>query len=94
MSGMQKFRYIFLITAIVVIGIGVFAAITMVFAWTPENVVSMTMLAYCWGLGTVFIFIFQRLNRGYKTTLKKLKTEDSGQEETEEPQKEGKELEY
>jgi cytochrome c biogenesis protein CcdA len=92
MSGMQRLRYIFLIAGILVFAIGVFASVTVVLDYTPMNAVTLGMVAYCMGLGTVFVFIFLRLRKGYNETVKTLAKEDKTPEK--EKKTEQKEAEY
>ena len=96
MSAFNKLYYLFLVTAVIVIFIGVFASITIVADITPMNSTMIGMIGYCIGLGTVFFFIYIRLRKGYRNSMIQMKKEHNDQQQKDKtsPEKPEEEAEY
>jgi hypothetical protein len=95
MNGMISLRLLFLVSAIIVVSIGTFASVTIVTDFTPLTGITLAMIGYCYGLGTIFVIIYLRLQKGYKESMTRLKKETvkkSNEQTNQEPSE--KEAEY
>jgi predicted RND superfamily exporter protein len=96
MSVFQRFRYIFLGLFILLMFLAVTASVTVYMDITPLNLMTLSMLGYCFGVGTISFIIFLRLQRGYIEAMKRHRQETIQQAKsitTKKPEKE-KEAEY
>jgi hypothetical protein len=75
MNGMISLRLLFLVSAIIVVSIGTFASVTIVTDFTPLTGITLAMIGYCYGLGTVFFFIYLRLLKGHKESMTRIRKE-------------------